>query len=284
YFDDSTGDYDASTNPGGYGTPNPTKASITSTSLQMIAPGSDDVAVLTPWTYLPTDANPATITCDMYVPIEEETCDYAINIGSPAYPLANFTVIKNGESTNIGSMLNQAAVSAYFVSQGFTDAYPAFSKLQTEDVWTSVAWTGQSAITFTPDNCVDDDPTTDGCADCPDDILETDCDDEETTCFVDGCWTFIYTVFTGSTVIATTTFTQFFYGQTLKRLEDLFSLYYSNQLPNVEDINWQLQLNILKNDFDNALVNASVNDCDCLCMTNILASIQKRLTEYENKI
>lgn len=202
YFEDTTGDYNADNNTGGYGSPNSEIDDIASTKLELKAPGSDEYVTLSDWTYLPTDANPATIVCSQYTPLGEE------------------------------------------------------EEEEEED-----------------------------CNDCPDDELLTDCEEEEATCFVDGCWTFRYTVYNVShTILATTTFTEFFYGQTYRRIHDLSKLRFSNALPIIPNFDWAYQLNLLSNDFRNLLINAGLDSCDCSCTTNALASIQKRLTQFENLI
>lgn len=73
WFEDITGVYNATTNPGGYGAPNIEIGDVNKTVLKMKAPGSDVWITLTDWDYLPTDAEAAEITCDMYdASLEEE--------------------------------------------------------------------------------------------------------------------------------------------------------------------------------------------------------------------
>lgn len=71
YFEDTTPDYDADDETGGYGTPNIAKADVFKTVISLAAPGSDTFTILTDVNYLPTDGQ-VEITCDNYAPEEED--------------------------------------------------------------------------------------------------------------------------------------------------------------------------------------------------------------------
>lgn len=74
YFQDTTPDYDADDEPGGYGTPNIEKADVFKTVISFKAPGADAFTELVDIDYLPTDGQ-IEITCDNYDPeevVEEE--------------------------------------------------------------------------------------------------------------------------------------------------------------------------------------------------------------------
>lgn len=84
-----------------------------------------------------------------------DNCDYTINVGTPTFPLNNFTYVKNGNTVVIAQVVNQVALQAFFVAQGFVDTYPIFTITQTPDTWTSITWNGLVApILFTQSGCV----------------------------------------------------------------------------------------------------------------------------------
>lgn len=74
YFQDTTPDYDASDETGGYGSPNIAKAAVFKTVIYAKPQGSDTYTELTDLDYLPTDGQ-ISFTCDNYVPEEEEEDD-----------------------------------------------------------------------------------------------------------------------------------------------------------------------------------------------------------------
>lgn len=203
YWEDITGNYNASSNPGGYGAPNILKSDVIMTQLFLKAPGSDTEVLLTDWDYLPTDTVAAEITCDMY----------------------DDSDIEASEDTN-------------------------------------------------------------ECDDCDDPTLLTDCVEEAATCFVDGCWTIHYKVFWTDVINPTydVTFNQLFYGQTLRRLHDMTKAVKSGTLPCHPNWNWERKLNDAWNDYQRMLLTSQLSNCDCACVTNALASVQKKLTELETNL
>lgn len=136
---------------------------------------------------------------------------------------------------------------------------------------------------YAPDETDEED--TNECDDCPDDTLLTDCDEETVTCFVDGCWKFTYKVYTvGPVLHATVVFNQFLYGQTLKRLHDLTKAIKSGMVNSWPNWNWEEMLTDAWIDYDSMLIVSQLSDCDCVCIENSLASLQRKLIEMENKV
>lgn len=204
YFEDTTGDYNADTNPGGYGGPNPEESAITSTNIYMTAPGTS-TEILVKTDYLPTDGQ-VDITCSDYI----------------------------------------------------------------------------EAVGDTP---IEVDPTQDCCGDATSDpTLDCYTDDPHDTCFRFGCWTIRYDVLVDGEVVATTTIQQLFRCSILYDLVDLGQLIFQNKCDctQVNDSDWQLELNIAWNDYNSLIVQTELQDCSCTCVNSGLQSLVNRLAQLRN--
>jgi len=71
YFEDTTPDYDADDEPGGYGSPNIAKEDVFKTVISVKAPGADTFTELTDLGYLPSQGQ-ISFNCDNYAPEDEE--------------------------------------------------------------------------------------------------------------------------------------------------------------------------------------------------------------------
>lgn len=122
----------------------------------------------------------------------------------------------------------------------------------------------------------DESTTTTPCDSCPESPL-TSCAGVTPTCFVDGCWSIKYDIYSDAdTVEATVTINNLFYGQCVEALVAIGKKIF-NGVTYCNDKKYIALWYEAVKDLDYVKLTAAVDGCDCDCAASGIASVQKKI-------